>query len=178
VLRLDDVAPSFTLDGVAGGRVGRFSLDDLRRGWAVVFFYPADFTFVCPTEMKGFQGRLREFQQMGCAVMAIGVDDVESHRAWAEELGGIDFPLLSDPTRETCRAWGVLSERENRPWRATFVLSPGARVAHLTVTPQNVGRSVEETLRVVAALQTGRMCPADWHPGDPTLSPALTPNLR
>jgi peroxiredoxin (alkyl hydroperoxide reductase subunit C) len=130
--------------------------------------------------MKGFQARLDEFRRLGCEVIAIGVDGVESHRAWAEELGGIDFPLLSDPTRATCRAWGVLSEKEDRPWRATFVLSPGARVAHLTVTPQNVGRSVDETLRVLAALQTGRMCPADWRPGEPTLEdlrPAA-PNLR
>jgi alkyl hydroperoxide reductase subunit AhpC len=180
VLSLDEVAPSFTLEGVAGGHGGRFSLDDVRRGWAVVFFYPADFTFVCPTEMKGFQARLGEFRDLGCQVMAIGVDDVDSHRAWAEELGGIDFPLLSDPTRATCRAWGVLSEKEGRPWRATFVLAPGGRVAHLTVTPKNVGRSVDETLRVLAALQTGRMCPADWRPGDATLSPdpELAPDLR
>jgi alkyl hydroperoxide reductase subunit AhpC len=179
VLSLDDTAPSFTLEGVADGSVGRFSMDDLRRGWAVVFFYPADFTFVCPTEMKGFQARLAEFRERGCAVVAISVDEVESHRAWAEELGGLSFPLLSDPTRETCRAFGVLSERDGRPWRATFVLAPGGRVAHMTVTPQNVGRSVDETLRVLAALQTGRMCPADWRPGQPTLDePGVVPSTR
>lgn len=172
MLNLDVTVPSFSLEGVAGGRADRFSMDDLRRGWAVVFFYPADFTFVCPTEMRGFQNRLQEFRARGCEVVAISVDDVDSHRAWADELGGITFPLLSDPTRETCRAWGVLSEKDGRPWRATYVLAPGGRVAHVTVTPQNVGRSVEETLRVLAALQTGRMCPADWHPGQPTLDEA------
>lgn len=141
---------------------------------------PADFTFVCPTEMRGFQSRLSEFGGIGCQVLAIGVDDVESHRAWAEELGGIDFPILSDPTREVCRAYGVLSEPDGRPFRATFVLAPGARIAHLTVSPRNVGRSVEETLRVMAALQTGRMCPADWQPGQPTLEPgpSYTPTTR
>lgn len=176
MLNLDDTAPSFALEGVAGGRRGRFSMDDLRRRWAVVFFYPADFTFVCPTEMKGFQARLPEFRARDCEVVAISVDDVDSHLAWAEELGGIAFPLLSDPTRETCRAWGVLSEKDGRPWRATYVLAPGGMVAHMTVTPQNVGRSVEETLRVLAALQTGRMCPADWRPGQPTMdeAPAAT----
>ena len=168
MLSLDETAPSFTLEGVAAGRVSRWSLDDLRQGWAVVFFYPADFTFVCPTEMRGFQARLHEFRQRSCEVVAIGVDDLASHQAWAQELGGIDFPLLSDPTREVCRAWGVLSQEDDQPFRATFILSLGARVAHLTVTPQNVGRSVEETLRVLAALQTGRLCPADWKPGQPT----------
>jgi peroxiredoxin (alkyl hydroperoxide reductase subunit C) len=174
VLSLDEIAPSFRLEGVAGGRVSRVSLEDLRRGWAVIFFYPADFTFVCPTEMKAFQASLSEFRERGCDVVAIGVDDVESHRAWAEELGGIDFPILSDPTREVCGAWGVLSKENDRPWRATFVLAPGGRVAHVTVTPQNVGRSVEETLRIVSALQTGRLCPADWRPGQPSFP--LTPD--
>ena len=172
MLSLDEIAPSFTLEGVAGGKTSRWSLDDVRRGWAVVFFYPADFTFVCPTEMRGFQARLPEFREKGCAVLAIGVDDLASHEAWARELGGLDFPLLSDPTREVSRAFGVLSSEDDRPWRATFILAPGARVAHLTVTPQNVGRSVEETLRILAALQTGRLCPADWKPGQPTFDRA------
>jgi peroxiredoxin (alkyl hydroperoxide reductase subunit C) len=170
VLRLEAEVPDFSLDGVEGGRVRRYSLADLRGGWAVLFFYPADFTFVCPTEMRSFHERLPEFRALGCAVMAIGVDDIDSHRAWAEELGGVGFPILSDPGRVATRAYGVLSP-EDRPWRATFVLDPGARLAHLTVSPANVGRSVEETRRVVAALQSGRLCPADWRPGEPTLEP-------
>ena len=174
MLGLNAEAPGFSLPGVAGGNDGRWTLDDVRAGWAVLFFYPADFTFVCPTEMRGFQDRLPQFQQLSCRVLAIGTDDLASHRAWAEELGGLDFPLLSDPTRETCRAYGVLGADE-RPWRATFVLAPGARVAHLTVTPANVGRSVEETLRVLAALQTGRLCPADWRPGQATGPEAPAP---
>jgi alkyl hydroperoxide reductase subunit AhpC len=167
VLSLNETAPDFTLEGVAGGRRGRWSLQDVRRRWAVLFFYPADFTFVCPTEMRGFQSRLAEFHGRDCQVMAIGVDDLDSHQAWAEELGGIDFPLLSDPSRAVCRAYGVLAE-DGRPFRASFVLAPGARISHLTATPANVGRSVGETLRVLAALQTGRLCPADWQPGQPT----------
>jgi peroxiredoxin 2/4 len=167
VLGLNAAAPAFTLPGVAAGRPGRWSLDDVRGGWAVLFFYPADFTFVCPTEMRAFQDHLPRFRELSCPVLAIGTDGLDSHRAWAEELGGLDFPLLSDPTREACRAYGVLGE-DDRPWRATFVLAPGAHVAHVTVSPANVGRSVEETLRVLAALQTGRLCPADWHPGQAT----------
>jgi alkyl hydroperoxide reductase subunit AhpC len=173
VLVVNAKAPDFSLDGVASGKVRRYSLDEFRRGWTVLFFYPADFTFVCPTEMRGFQARLPEFRSRDCEVVAVGVDDVDSHVAWARELGGIDFPILSDPTRQTTRAYGVLSEEDDRPWRATFVLAPEARVAHVTVSPMNVGRSVEETFRVVAALQTGRLCPADWRPGEPTLEPSL-----
>jgi len=167
VLGLNAKAPDFTLPGVQGGKDGRWTLAELSADWVVLFFYPADFTFVCPTEMRGFQDRLPRFRELSCQVLAIGTDDLASHRAWAEELGGLDFPLLSDPTREACRAYQVLGE-DDRPWRATFVIAPGGVVAHLTVTPANVGRSVEETLRVLAALQTGRLCPADWHPGQPT----------
>jgi alkyl hydroperoxide reductase subunit AhpC len=173
VLSLNAQAPDFALDGVAAGKTGKFSLADLRSRWVVLFFYPADFTFVCPTEVRGFERRGAEFARRGTSLLAISVDDVESHRSWAEELGGVTFPLLSDPTRATCRAYGVLNEADGRAFRATFILDPGGRVAYAVVSPMNVGRSVDETLRVLGALQTGRLCPADWQPGEPTLDPEL-----
>jgi alkyl hydroperoxide reductase subunit AhpC len=170
---LDADAPPFALDGVVGGQARRFTLAEHRGHWVILFFYPADFTFVCPTEIVGFQRRLAECRACDATVLGISVDDVESHRAWAEELGGVAFPLLSDPTRATCRAYGVLDEREQRAYRATVIVSPQGKVAYQVVSPMNVGRSVEETLRVLQALQTGRLCPADWKPGDDTLDPAL-----
>ena len=173
MLRLNQEAASFSLEGVQGGRVRRFSLAEFRRRWLVLFFYPADFTFVCPTEVRTFQKRLPDLAAMDAMVVAVSPDDVATHEQWARELGGIDFPLLSDPAREGCRAYEVLDEQEDRPYRATFVITPDGRIAWLTVSPMNVGRSVEETLRVVQALQTGRLCPADWHPGDPTGAPEL-----
>jgi alkyl hydroperoxide reductase subunit AhpC len=114
-----------------------------------------------------------EFSACNAQIIALSVDDVASHRAWASELGGVSFPLLSDPAGETCRAYGVLNEAERRAYRATVVISPHGRIAYLVVSPMNVGRSVDETLRVLKALQTGRLCPADWRPGDPTLDPQL-----
>ena len=173
MLALDADAPAFELEGIARGQVRRHRLAELRGRWVVLFFYPADFTFVCPTEVVGFHRRLAEFARLDAAVLGVSVDDVASHRAWAEELGGIDYPLLSDPSRAVCRSYGVLSEADGRALRATFVVSPAGKIAHLTVSPMNVGRSVEETLRIVAALQTGRLCPADWKPGEPTLEPDL-----
>ncbi len=101
------------------------------------------------------------------------MDDIESHRAWAAELGGVGYPLLSDPARLAARAYEVLNEADDRAFRATFVVGPEGRVTYFVVSPMNVGRSVDETLRVVRALQTGRLCPADWQAGDPTLDPAL-----
>jgi peroxiredoxin 2/4 len=173
VLRLNTEAPSFELEGVQGGRVRRFSLAEFRRRWVILFFYPADFTFVCPTEVRTFHQRLPEITALNAAVVAVSPDDVATHEQWARELGGIDFPLLSDPGRDVCRACEVLDEGEGRPWRATFVITPEGRIAWLTVSPMNVGRSVEETIRVLEALQTGRLCPADWHPGDATGAPEL-----
>jgi alkyl hydroperoxide reductase subunit AhpC len=173
VLDLNAEAPPFSLDGVRDGRVERVALADFHGRWLVLFFYPADFTFVCPTEVVGFHRRLGEFADAGAAVAGVSIDDVESHRAWAEELGGIGFPLLADPSRDTCRAYGVLDEAEGRAFRATVIVSPAGRIAYQVVSPMNVGRSVEETLRVVRALATGRLCPADWKPGEATLDPSL-----
>ncbi len=169
MLGLNEEAPAFRLRGVAAGATRSFSLPDFRGRWVVLFFYPADFTFVCPTELRGFQARIREFDEKGATVVGVSVDDVTSHEAWAEELGGITYALLSDPDGAVSRAYGVLDPEEGRPFRATFVITPQGRIAHATVSPLNVGRSVEETLRTLSALQTGRLCPADWRPGQPTL---------
>jgi alkyl hydroperoxide reductase subunit AhpC len=173
VLSLNDPAPPFSLEGVLGESVRRFSLDDYLGRWLVLFFYPADFTFVCPTEIRAFAARRDEFSRHGADLLGISVDDVESHRGWVAELGGLSYPLLADPSRATCRAYGVLNEADQRAFRATFVLSPEARVAYVVVSPMNVGRSAEETVRVLAAMRTQRLCPADWRPGQPTLDPDL-----
>jgi alkyl hydroperoxide reductase subunit AhpC len=173
MIRLNAPAPEIALDGVADGRVRPYRLSDFRGRWVVLFFYPADFTFVCPTEIRGFHARLAEFAQRDCQILGVSVDDVESHRAWAVELGGVGYPLLSDTTRAAARAYEVLDEADDRAFRATFVIGPEGRVVYFVVSPMNVGRSVDETLRVLAALQTGQLCPADWRAGEPTLDAAL-----
>jgi alkyl hydroperoxide reductase subunit AhpC len=173
MLTLNAPAPDLDLQGVLDGQVRRVRLSEFRGRWVVLFFYPADFTFVCPTEIRGFHACRAEFAERDCQVLAVSVDDVESHRAWAAELGGVAFPLLSDPGREAARAYAVLNEADGRAFRATFMISPDGVLAYIVVSPMNVGRSVGETLRVLDALRTGRLCPADWRPGEPTLDPAL-----
>jgi peroxiredoxin 2/4 len=173
MVRLNVSAPDIALDGIVDGQARRYRLSDFRGRWVVLFFYPADFTFVCPTEIRGFHARRAEFARRECQLLAVSVDDVESHRAWAAELGGVAFPLLSDPTRSAARAYEVLNETDDRAFRATFVIGPEGLVTYCVVSPMNVGRSVDETLRVLDALQTGRLCPADWRPGDPTFDPTL-----
>ncbi len=172
-LSLNESAPTFNLDGVLQGSVKKFQLSDFKPGWLVLFFYPADFTFVCPTEMKGFEARKSEFDKEGARIAAISVDDVNSHAAWIKELGGLSFPLLSDTDRFVTASYGVLNADDKRAFRATFIISPEGRLAYMTVSPMNVGRSVEETLRVLCALKSGRLCPADWKPGQSNGEPAL-----
>ena len=173
MIRLQSHVPDFTLTGVVGGEERRFHLAELRGRWVVLFFYPADFTFICPTEILGFDQRLPEFEENGATVLAISVDDLASHRQWAAELGGIRLALLSDPGAEACRAFGILNEDDGRAHRATLILNPEGELGYFVASPANVGRSVEETLRVLKALQTGRLCPADWRPGSPTGDPEL-----
>lgn len=173
MIPVGEAVPNFTLPGVQGHREGRWSLAELRGRWIVLFFYPADFTFVCPTEVMGFHRELDAFRKLGVEILGVSADSVESHRAWARELGGIDYPLLADVDRTVSSGYGVLDRQAGVPRRVTFVIDPAGTVAYVVASHHNVGRNVEETLRVVSALQTGRLCPAEWRPGDPTsdLSP-------
>lgn len=161
-------APDFTLQGVYQGRAANYALQSYRGKWLVLFFYPADFTFICPTEVTGFSKMAGAFRSEGAEVLGVSVDPLDTHRAWAEELGGIDYPLLSDTEKKVSRAYGVLDEKEGVSKRATFIINPAGEISYLVVSHVNVGRSVEETLRVLRALRTERLCPSDWKPGEPT----------
>lgn len=165
-------APALALEGVHAGKRMRFDLAGAK-GWVVVVFYPADFSFVCPTEVTGFSARAKEFAAANAEIVAVSVDSLESHEAWAKELGGLAIPLLADPGGEAAKRWGADDPGDApRALRATFIVDPAKSVLWSMASSRNVGRSVEETLRSLLALQTGRMCPADWKPGQPTGSAA------
>jgi alkyl hydroperoxide reductase subunit AhpC len=168
MLSIGATAAPFDLVGVRKGQTQPYRLTDFRARWLVLFFYPADFSFVCPTEVTGFQKLLPEFGASGCEVLGVSVDPPETHLAWARELGGIDYPLLSDTERAACRAYDVLDPQDQRALRASFIIGPDGVIEYALVSHRNVGRSVEETLRVLRALHGGRACPADWRPGEPT----------
>lgn len=168
MLRVGDRAPDFTLPGIFQGKVSDYSIKNFKGKWLVLFFYPADFTFICPTEVAGFSKMAKEFRAENAEILGVSVDSVVSHRSWAEELGGIDYPLLSDEGKKVSRAYGVLDEKEGVALRATFLSNPNREVAYVVMSHVNVGRSVEETLRVLKALRTERLCPSDWKPGEAT----------
>jgi alkyl hydroperoxide reductase subunit AhpC len=160
-----DIAPDFELPCALNGRASTLRLRDLRSDFVVVFFYPRDFSFICPTEVTGFNTALQSLEAAKCAVVGISVDDVDSHLKWSAELGGINYPLAADVDGKIARAFGVFDQAEKVALRATFVLRKDRAVLHAIACPLNVGRSVSDTLRVVQAIATGQMCPAEWTPG-------------
>jgi alkyl hydroperoxide reductase subunit AhpC len=133
----------------------------------VLFFYPQDFTLVCPTEVRELSKRRAE---LGAEVLGLSVDDVETHRRWiAEVLGEVSFPLLADPGGAIARAYGVLLAREGVAARASFAIDPVGVIQYAAAHNLEVGRSISELVRVLEALRTGEAVPAGWQPGQPTL---------
>ena len=167
MLSILDVAPDFKAFGVrGGGEPVEVRLSGLRGGWVVLFFYPRDFTRVCPTEIRELSKRRAE---LGAEVLALSVDDAETHRRWiAEVLGEVAFPLLADPGGAVARAYGALLPGEGVAARATFAIDPRGVIQYAAVQNLNVGRSISELVRVVEALRTGDAVPVGWQPGQPT----------
>jgi len=164
-------APAFSLDAVVNLEFRKVSLDEFRGKWVVLFFYPADFSLVCPTEIKGFNKALPEFVAANAQVLAVSVDSRFSHMAWIKSgvLDELKYPLLSDLSKRTARAYGVLDEEASTARRGLFIIDPDGVIQYRTVHSNKVGRSVEETLRVLQALQTEELCPLNWKPGDKTI---------
>ena len=164
-------APNFTLDAVVGKEFKKVSLADYRGTWVVFFFYPLDFSFVCPTEIKGFNEKLDAFKKLNAVVLGASVDSKYSHLAWIKrgDLGDLNYPLLSDFKKEVAERYGILDEKEGVALRGLFIIDPEGVLQYQLVHNLSVGRRVEETLRVLEALQTGELCPLGWHPGVKTL---------
>jgi alkyl hydroperoxide reductase subunit AhpC len=170
VLTIHQQAPDFEADAVRAGGAPpeRVRLAALRGRWVVLFFYPRDFSSVCPTELRALGKRHAELAALGVELLALSVDELETHRRWlGEVLGPLPFPLVADPGGAVARAWGVLLPAQGVTSRATFVVDPAGLVRHASATDPEVGRSVSELLRVVEALQAGHATPAEAGPGEP-----------
>lgn len=172
--RLLEPAPAFEARAIAGaageGDERIVTLHGHRGRWLVLFFYPRDFTQVCPTEVIEFSKRSREFLALGAELLGVSADAIETHRRWiVEALGPIAYPLASDPGGGIARAYGAWLEREGVAARATFVIDPAGVVQYAAFHNLAVGRSPSEVLRVLEALCTGARSPAEWRPGEPTL---------
>lgn len=147
-------------------------LSDYKGRWVVIFFYPRDFTFVCPTEIQGFAKLSKEFEKEKAAIIGGSTDSFWSHKAWFEgdaRLKDVEFPVIADTSHEVAEAFGVLREKDGTALRGTVLIDPEGIVRHIEVNDVNVGRNVEETLRLLQAFRTGRLCPEGWKPGMPHL---------
>jgi peroxiredoxin (alkyl hydroperoxide reductase subunit C) len=163
-------APDFACEAYVNGEVKNVALRDFKGKWVVLFFYPRDFTFVCPTEIRGFAKREAEFSKANAVIVGASTDSAECHQAWFErDLKDVKFPILADTNHKLSRDYGVLIEDEGKALRGTFIIDPDGVVQYAVISGLNVGRSVDETLRVLLACQNGGLCPVDWEPGQKTL---------
>ena len=174
-------APRFKAQAVVNGEFKTVSLDDYKGKWKVLFFYPLDFTFVCPTEITAFSNATSKFKELGAEVMGASVDSHFSHLAWIKQprnqggLGNVEFPLLADLNKEIARSYGVLLEEQGIALRGLFIIDNKDIVVHSTINQLSVGRNVDEILRLVEAFQHtakhGEVCPANWSKGSDTMRP-------
>jgi len=148
---------------------------DYEGKWKVYFFWPKDFTFVCPTEIAGFGKLNKQFQERDTQILGGSTDSEWVHHAWRNnhpDLRNLPFPMLADIKRHLCGQLGILDPVEGVPQRATFIVDPNGVIQFVYVTSGSVGRNPEEVLRVLDALQSDELCPCNWHKGEPTLQVA------
>jgi peroxiredoxin 2/4 len=166
-------APFFSTDALVGNDIKEVSLTDYRGKWVVLFFYPLDFTFVCPTELRELAAQKKKFEDLGVEVLPISVDSCYSHMNWKKDLGDdFSFTWLSDMTKDISLTYGTLLEDEGISLRGTFIIDPDGILKSSYINDNSVGRNVDELLRNIEAFQTGELCPASWNKGDKTLGKA------
>lgn len=181
MVRLNQEAPEFTATAYANKTFKDISLEEYKGKFVILFFYPADFTFVCPTELEDLAAHYEELQAQGAEVLSVSTDTHFVHKAWhdaSEAIKKITFPMLGDPLHTISKAYGVLREREGLADRATIIIDPDQKVKAIEITDEPIGRNAQELLRKVKALKFARenpglACPANWSAGKKTLKPGI-----
>lgn len=181
-LRVGQLAPDFAATAVVDQEFREIKLSSYRGKYVVLFFYPLDFTFVCPTEITAFSDRYEEFKTLNTEVLGVSVDSVFSHLAWIQTdrksggVGDLNYPLVSDIKKEISSAYNVLEPEASVALRGLFIIDADGVIQHATINNLAFGRSVDETLRTLQAIQyvqshPDEVCPAGWKPGDKTMNP-------
>jgi NADH-dependent peroxiredoxin subunit C len=178
---IDTEVQPFTATAYHDGEFVDVSDADLRGKWSVVFFYPADFTFVCPTELGDLADHYADLQAMGVEVYSVSTDTHFTHKAWhdtSDTIGKIRYPMVGDPTGVLTSNFGVMREGQGLADRGTFVIDPDGVIQVVEITAEGIGRNASELIRKVKAAQyvaahPGEVCPAKWDEGDDTLAPSL-----
>ncbi|MBS3148620.1 redoxin domain-containing protein [Candidatus Woesearchaeota archaeon] len=174
-------APEFTTEAFVNGKSTKVSLKALRGKWVILAFYPADFTFICPTELGELADMYDSFKKMNVEVLSVSTDTVFVHKAWHDNsptIKKIRFPMLADPTRKLCSDYGTLIEHEGLSLRCTVIIDPKGVVRSYDIHDNSIGRTVHEIMRRLQAAQfveknQGLVCPASWKPGQKTLKPGM-----
>ncbi|EFZ36749.1 peroxiredoxin [Hoylesella oralis ATCC 33269] len=173
--------PEFKVQAFQNGNFKTVSNEDIKGKWAIFFFYPADFTFVCPTELEDLQDKYEELKSMGVEVFSVSCDTHFVHKAWhdtSERIKKLQYTMLADPLAVLSRGFGVYKEDEGLSYRGTFLVNPEGQIKVAEVQDNSIGRNAEELLRKVAAAQfvashEGEVCPAKWKQGKETLKPSI-----
>ncbi len=181
MIRIGEKVMDFEADAYHDDRIKKLRLSDFRGKWVVLLFYPADFTFVCPTELEEAADHHDLFEKEGAEIMSISTDTVYVHKAWHDEspaIGKIRYPMLADPTGKICRQFGTYIDNEGLSFRGTFIIDPDGNLKTMEMHDNSIGRSTKEILRKLQAAKfvmenDGEVCPASWKPGMKTLRPGL-----
>tara|TARA_B100001971_G_C18196350_1_gene541705 strand:- start:453 stop:1028 length:576 start_codon:yes stop_codon:yes gene_type:complete len=181
VLGINDPAPGFKAEALVGSEVKDISLDQYKGKWVVLVFYPADFTFVCPTELGSLADSYSQFTEMGVELMSISTDTVFVHKAWkdnSETIAKIQYPMIADPTGSICKKYGTYIAGEGLSLRGTFIIDPEGVLKAYELHDNAIGRNTEELIRKLQAAQfvrdnKGQVCPMNWKPGEKTLTPGM-----
>lgn len=175
------IVPDFKAEAYQGNKIKKVKLSDYKGKWVIVFFYPADFTFICPTELEELAHYYSKFKKMNTEVFSVSVDTVYVHKAWHDNSAAIkkvNFPMLADPMHALCEMFGTYIPEEGVSRRGTFIISPDRILKSIEINDNSIGRSARELLRKLQAAQfvathKGQVCPASWEPGENTLKPGL-----
>lgn len=178
---INSQAPEFKVNAYQDGKFKTVSSEDIKGKWALFFFYPADFTFVCPTELVDLASKYDELKKMGVEVFSVSCDSHYVHKAWAdasESIKKIHYTMLADPIAVLAKGFGVYKEDEGVAYRGTFLVNPEGKVKLAEIQDNSIGRNADELLRKVKAAQfvaahPDEVCPAKWHEGAETIKPSI-----
>ncbi len=181
MIKINEKAPEFSTKAFHNDEVKTVSLSDFKGKWVVLFFYPADFTFVCPTELGDLADNYGKFKELGAEILSVSTDTEFVHKAWhdnSETIKKIKFPMLADPTGKICKDYETYIEEEGLSLRGTFVIDSEGILKAFEIHDNSIGRSTVELLRKIEAAKfvkehKGQVCPMNWHKGEKTLKPGL-----
>jgi NADH-dependent peroxiredoxin subunit C len=181
MFKIGEKVENFEREAYQNDQIKRVKLSDYKGKWVILFFYPADFTFVCPTELEEMADNYDKFKELGAEILSVSTDTVWVHKAWhdaSKAIKKINFPMVSDPTGNLCRAYGTYMDEEGLSVRGSFIIDPEGTLKAYELNDNSIGRNAEELIRkleasIYVSKHHGEVCPASWKPGQKVLKPGL-----